>query len=154
MLNWWDMILWQRSLLFLEGLVGLNRRLQWDCAGIWSDTERWTEEAFIQLHYISTAAVKISKADNRLKYKNSQLNKINNTEQDWDASWPIHMQGAAENRIVCNYIVVLHLFSTCYESIMPAFVMLLSYFPSSFMPECSEKPALYSEEVFFYNKAS
>lgn len=64
------------------------------------------------------------------------------------------MQGAAENRIVCNYIVVLHLFRTCYESIMPAFVMFLSYSPSSFMPECSEKPALYSEEVFFYNKAS
>lgn len=31
-----------------------------------------------------------------------------------------------ENRIVCNYIVVLHLVSSCYESIMPAFVMFLS----------------------------
>lgn len=49
---------WQHSLLFLEGLVGLKGSLQWDCTGIWSDMEHWTEEAFIQLHYISTAAVK------------------------------------------------------------------------------------------------
>lgn len=88
-------------------------------------TWKTAQEAFIQLRSISTAAVKICKADNRLKYKNLQLNKINNTEQNWDASWSIHM--LQENRIVCNYIVVLHLFSTCYESIMPAFVMFLSH---------------------------
>lgn len=58
-------------------------------------TWKTAQEAFIQLRSISTAAVKMCKADNRLKYKNLQLNKINNTEQNWDASWSIHMQGAA-----------------------------------------------------------
>lgn len=87
MVSWW-----QPGLLLLPFW---REGLQQDYTGFQSDKNDLAQETFIQLCYISAATIKICKTDNRLKYKNSQLNKINNTEQNCNMRWSIHMQGAA-----------------------------------------------------------